>query len=140
MSFQDGKRLIRHENRRLTQTTFYTESSHPGVLIIAMLLWIFVSKMVKIAPHFCDHPWDLLWLPAYLGYAYWHSLVKLYCAVTFWDHSWGGRDLSKLKKGSVNNVDQSDSTKTIATGPDVPQGVTNLVSEEPNGLSESQKS
>lgn len=121
-------------------TTFYIDSSHPGLLMTTMLTWIFVSKMVKIAPHFYDHPSDLLWLPAYLAYAYWHSFVKLYCALTFWDHSWGGRDLSKLKQTSVNGANESELPETTTIGPNMHQGVTDLQSDEPIGLSKSSNS
>lgn len=133
------QKLTPHEHRCLTQTTYYTESSYHGLLIAAMLLWIFVSKMVKIAPHFYDHPYDLLWLPAYLMFVYWHSLVKLYCALTFWNHSWGGRDLTKLKKVSVSNMDYSGLTGAARIELNMQQGVTDFHPEEPTRPSATQK-
>lgn len=95
-----------------------------------MLIWIFVSKMVKIAPHFYDHPSDLRWLPAYLAYAYWHSFVKLYCSLTFWNHSWGGRDLNTLKKPLVHNLDNQEIRRLVPLRSDMPGGITGLYSDE----------
>lgn len=62
--------------------------------------------MVKIAPHFWDHPSDLVWLPGYLAFAYWHSLVKFYCGLTFWDHAWNGRNLALAEMASVGNLEK----------------------------------
>lgn len=64
--------------------------------------------MVKIMPHFRAHPSDLVWLPAYLAFAYWHSFIKLYCAFTFYDASWNGRNLALTQIASVENLKQPD--------------------------------
>ncbi|KAJ4386130.1 hypothetical protein N0V93_009022 [Gnomoniopsis smithogilvyi] len=120
--------------RVLTQTTWYTASSHRGTFITPLLVWIFVSKMIKIAPHFYDHPSDLLWLPAYLAYAYWHSFVKLYCALTFWNHSWGGRDLNTLTKVSINNIDKEVFMQVAPARPEMLRGITGLYSNDLNLL------
>lgn len=95
-----------------------------------MVLWILLSKLVKIAPHFYDQPSDLLWVPAYLAYAYWHSIVKLYCALTFWNHSWGGRDLATVTKISVNDLGKEDLKKTAPARADMPLGITGLFQDD----------
>lgn len=41
------------------------------------------TKLVKIAPHLWEHPGDWILLPGYVVFAYAHSLIKLYCALTF---------------------------------------------------------
>lgn len=63
-----------------------------------MASWIFETKLVKIAPHLWEHPGDWILLPGYVVFAYAHLLIKLYCALTFWDHSWSGRNLESIKK------------------------------------------
>lgn len=94
----------------LARTTLYLESDRRRrtLLLALMVVWILGSKMVKIAPHFWDHPSDLVWLPGYLAFAYWHSLVKLYCGLTFWDHSWNGRNLAMTEMTSVKNLDREE--------------------------------
>lgn len=82
----------------LTRTSFYLGGGpdRQGVLVGLMVSWILGTKMVKIVPHFINHPSDLVWLPGYLAFAYWHSLIKLYCLLTFCDHTWNGRNLADL--------------------------------------------
>ncbi|KAI9373595.1 glycosyltransferase like family 2-domain-containing protein [Aspergillus egyptiacus] len=65
-----------------------------------LVLWIFVSKMVKLTPYFLREPQDLLMLPGYFVFAYFHSLVKLYAGLTFWNTNWGGRDLDAINSAS----------------------------------------
>ncbi|PSR94011.1 nucleotide-diphospho-sugar transferase [Coniella lustricola] len=91
----------------LMRTTLYTtalSSDSDGLsksqLITFMIVWILASKLVKIAPHFVEHPFDIFWLPAYYGWAYWHSFVKLWCALTFFDHGWTGRNLAQVEEQS----------------------------------------
>lgn len=80
----------------LMRTSFYLNSDHQSLLWGLMVAWILFSKMVKIAPHFVNHPSDIVWLPGYLAFAYFHSFIKLYCLFTFFDHSWNGRNLDGL--------------------------------------------
>lgn len=92
----------------MARTSLYAGADRPGMLISILVVWIFCSKMVKIAPHFKDHPSDLVWLPGYLAYAYWHSLVKLYCGLTLWDHTWNGRNLALAEMESVENMEREN--------------------------------
>lgn len=63
---------------------------------LCLLVWIFASKLVKLIPHLCHHPKDLLFLPGYYAFGYFHSLVKLYALFTFWDVTWSGRQLDRI--------------------------------------------
>ncbi|KAH1435355.1 hypothetical protein KXX32_008778 [Aspergillus fumigatus] len=58
--------------------------------------WIFCTKMVKLTPYFLREPQDLVMLPGYFAFAYFHSLIKLYAGLTFWETNWGGRNLSAV--------------------------------------------
>ncbi|POS74351.1 capsule polysaccharide synthase Cps1 [Diaporthe helianthi] len=80
----------------LRRTSFYLASDHQSLLLALMVGWILFSKMVKIAMHFVRHPSDIVWLPAYLAFAYFHSFIKVYCLFTFCDHNWSGRNLADL--------------------------------------------
>lgn len=59
--------------------------------MIALATWIFCSKLVKPFPHFWRNPGDLIYLPGYIFFGYFHSLIKLYAMLTFYNTSWGGR-------------------------------------------------
>ena len=64
------------------------------------------SKLVKLLPHFFEEPSDILLFPFYVLFAYFHSFIKLWAGLTFWDHSWGGRNLSAIKGDSDGALNQ----------------------------------
>ena len=59
--------------------------------LISMGVWVFISKLVKPFPHFWRNPGDLVYLPGYILFGYFHSLIKLYALLTFYVTVWGGR-------------------------------------------------
>lgn len=59
--------------------------------MILLGLWIFCSKIVKPFPLFWRNPRDLTYLPGYLLFGYYHSLIKLYALCTFYVTAWGSR-------------------------------------------------
>lgn len=78
----------------LSQTLWYKQSSHPFVLYIVLALWILSTKLVKVGPYYLRHPQDIILFPVELLFAYFHSLIKLYALLTFYDCSWSGRNLN----------------------------------------------
>lgn len=89
----------------LQQTTF--GSSWKALALLGS--WIFASKMVKLIPHFRRCPADILLIPAYIPFAYWHSFIKLYALFTFYECGWGGRNLA-----AVNADAQKDAVEETA--------------------------
>lgn len=87
-----------------------------------MVGWILLSKMIKIAPHFYDHPSDLLWLPTYVAFAYWHSFVKLYCALTFWEHGWNGRNLQLDQVAPAQLLEEVELMSAMPDSPRILRG------------------
>jgi cellulose synthase/poly-beta-1,6-N-acetylglucosamine synthase-like glycosyltransferase len=83
----------------LRKTTFFEESGWS--IFWAMVAWILASKVVKLVPHFVRHPTDLQFFPFYYLFAYFHSLIKLWALITFWDNKWAGRQLEEKKKEEV---------------------------------------
>ncbi|KAK0745484.1 nucleotide-diphospho-sugar transferase [Schizothecium vesticola] len=61
-----------------------------------VVLWIIFTKAVKVSAYFWQHPQDLWTFPCYLLFAYFHSLIKLWALLTFWDCTWSGRDFTKI--------------------------------------------
>uniref|UniRef100_A0A093VSB1 Hyaluronan synthase 1 n=2 Tax=Talaromyces marneffei TaxID=37727 RepID=A0A093VSB1_TALMA len=72
--------------------------------VLYLLAWILVSKLVKLIPYFLRHPKDLIFLPGYYAFAYFHSLIKFYALLTFWDVTWSGRQLDRIDTGEENYV------------------------------------
>ena len=80
----------------LYQALLLSNTRHAWLL--ALLLWILSSKVVKVAPYFAKHPRDLVHLPGYILFGYFHSLIKLYALLTVWNTSWSGRELDVMAR------------------------------------------
>jgi cellulose synthase/poly-beta-1,6-N-acetylglucosamine synthase-like glycosyltransferase len=89
----------------LTKTTFFNT---PALVVLGT--WVALSKLIKLVPHLCRHPADLIYLPGYYVFAYAHSFIKLYAMLTFWNTHWGGRNLKYLEK---DPSDVSDSQHAV---------------------------
>jgi hypothetical protein len=81
-----------------------TSFGNNSTAVYTLCAWIFVSKMVKLIPHFLRHPFDILMIPAYILFAYAHSFIKLYALLTFWKITWGGRNLDALADDDDDGV------------------------------------
>ncbi|KAF2247242.1 glycosyltransferase family 2 protein [Trematosphaeria pertusa] len=81
----------------LMHTNLYQNSEHRIALLYGFAGFIYSTKLVKTAPWFWQHPGDFFLyffpIPAYPLFAYYHSLLKIWTALTFWDLSWSGRKL-----------------------------------------------
>lgn len=64
--------------------------------LACLVSWILLTKLTKVFPYFRRHPQDAWLFPAYVGFAYFHSLIKLWALLTFWDCSWSGRRLDQI--------------------------------------------
>jgi cellulose synthase/poly-beta-1,6-N-acetylglucosamine synthase-like glycosyltransferase len=80
-----------------TKTNLYSESRNPILLLLCFGGWIYLTKLVKLIPYFWRYPTDFFLfffpIPAYPLFAYCHSILKLWAGITFWNHSWTGRNL-----------------------------------------------
>ena len=85
----------------LSQTTFWPATR---TKLFIMALWIFATKMIKLIPHFCRYPKDLVLMPHYIVHAYWHSFLKFWALITWWDISWAGRNLAAVEVGPNREV------------------------------------
>jgi cellulose synthase/poly-beta-1,6-N-acetylglucosamine synthase-like glycosyltransferase len=77
----------------LTQSAVYHNIRYT---LPALLVWILFTKTVKVFDYFRRHPRDIPLFPAHLLFAYFHSLIKLWALLTFWDLTWSGRRLNKI--------------------------------------------
>ncbi len=68
----------------------------PAALSI-ICLWI-VGRGVKLVPHLRRHPRDLLILPAYIGFNFLTSIIRLYALVTLTDQRWIRKRVNVVEK------------------------------------------
>ncbi|KAK4152675.1 glycosyltransferase [Chaetomidium leptoderma] len=70
--------------------------------LAGLVCWILFTKIVKVFDYFRRHPQDIFLFPLYLVFGYFHSLIKLWALLTFWDCTWSGRRLDKIKVNHNN--------------------------------------
>lgn len=75
----------------LVSLSTFAQTYGLSFVLRCMAGWIFASKLVKPFPHFKRNPADLIFLPGYILFGYYHSLLKLYALFTFWNCTWGSR-------------------------------------------------
>ncbi|KAF2765462.1 hypothetical protein EJ03DRAFT_345664 [Teratosphaeria nubilosa] len=62
-------------------------------LFIFLACWTFVfSKTVKLWGHFFRYPADVIFIPVYICFGYFHGLIKLWGLLTLNATTWGSRD------------------------------------------------
>lgn len=96
----------------LVSTTSFADAYGFPFVLKCMGAWIFASKLVKPFPHFQRNLVDLLFLPGYILFGYYHSLLKLYALLTFWNCAWSGRvveDADETADSCDENEDEHDS-------------------------------
>ncbi|KAI1811664.1 putative polysaccharide synthase Cps1 [Poronia punctata] len=63
---------------------------------LALAIWIFFLKIVKLVPHFCRYPQDLVYVPASILFGYAHGFLNVYSALTLNQTQWGSQALKEL--------------------------------------------
>ncbi|KAI6877071.1 hypothetical protein KC355_g22509 [Hortaea werneckii] len=62
-------------------------------LMTFLAAWTFVfSKTVKLWGHFIRYPADVVFIPVYVFFGYFHGLIKLWGLFTLSETTWGSRD------------------------------------------------
>ncbi|TVY44943.1 Hyaluronan synthase [Lachnellula occidentalis] len=59
--------------------------------VLAQLLWMSITKWVKLVGLFMREPSDMIFLPVSIIFGYLHGIIKLYAAITLRHTSWGSR-------------------------------------------------
>lgn len=83
-------------------------SSYVGFTAYHLVLVILGSKLIKIAPFFYRNPQDVWLFPFQVLFAYFHSFVKLWALLTFYDCSWGGRNLAAVQAEADRDIQSTD--------------------------------
>jgi len=59
--------------------------------VLAQLIWMSITKFVKLIGLFVREPLDLIFLPVSVLFGYFHGFIKLYALFTLRHTSWGSR-------------------------------------------------
>jgi cellulose synthase/poly-beta-1,6-N-acetylglucosamine synthase-like glycosyltransferase len=92
---------------------------------ILFFVWLLFTKMVRMIPHFCRYPQDMVHIPMLIAFAYFHSLLNIYALCTLTQTAWGGKDIAALSKAKP----EKDETAPLLDSQTVPDG---QVSDSPS--------
>ncbi|KAF2862043.1 glycosyltransferase family 2 protein [Piedraia hortae CBS 480.64] len=59
--------------------------------IVLLVLWFAFSKTVKLWGHFYRYPSDIIFVPVYILFGYFHGVIKFYGLLTLSETKWGSR-------------------------------------------------
>ncbi|KAK4041847.1 glycosyltransferase [Parachaetomium inaequale] len=88
----------------LTKSSAYT-----SITLAGLVSWILFTKTVKVFDYFRRHPQDIILFPVYLAFAYFHSFIKFWTLLTFYDCTWSGRRLDQIKVKDSDTKDRGTS-------------------------------
>ncbi|KAF9114328.1 hypothetical protein BGX27_011148 [Mortierella sp. AM989] len=60
-------------------------------IAISYIVWLMMSRIVKLLPHLFKRPQDIIWIPAFLIFGYYFSIMKIYALFTLHEVGWGTR-------------------------------------------------
>ncbi|KAK5790521.1 hypothetical protein VI817_007808 [Penicillium citrinum] len=72
-------------------TITWGDASHARAMM-ALGLWMFTSKWIKLLGHYIRYPVDVLLMPVSIIFGYFHGAIKMYAVMTLNVTTWGSRD------------------------------------------------
>jgi cellulose synthase/poly-beta-1,6-N-acetylglucosamine synthase-like glycosyltransferase len=91
-------------------------------IAISYIIWLLLTRAVKLLPHFFKRPQDIIWVPAWLVFNYYFAVMKIYALFTLHEVGWGTRagvatglaaDIAKEKNGAKDPSDTTGSSDTF---------------------------
>ncbi|KAG0201766.1 hypothetical protein BGX28_005511 [Mortierella sp. GBA30] len=60
-------------------------------IVISYIVWLMLTRIVKLLPHLIKRPQDIIWVPAFLVFGYYFAIMKIYALFTLHEVGWGTR-------------------------------------------------
>ncbi|KAG0231505.1 hypothetical protein BGW42_000211 [Actinomortierella wolfii] len=60
-------------------------------IFISYLVWLMMTRIIKLLPHLFKRPQDIIWVPAWLVFGYYFAIMKIYALFTLHEVGWGTR-------------------------------------------------
>ncbi|KAF9315629.1 hypothetical protein BG003_002849 [Podila horticola] len=60
-------------------------------IIISYIVWLMMTRIIKLLPHLFKRPQDIIWVPAFLIFGYYFAIMKIYALFTLHEVGWGTR-------------------------------------------------
>lgn len=96
---------------------------HATAAYLALGLWLFFTKIMKMIPHFIRHPVDMKFIPASILFSYLHGFINVYAKLTLTTTSWGSQNLAQLEQARVADTSSAPSQTKSLNGDVSPPGL-----------------
>ncbi|KAF8978724.1 hypothetical protein BGZ46_006206 [Entomortierella lignicola] len=60
-------------------------------IFISYVVWLMLTRIVKLLPHLFRRPQDIIWVPGFLIFGYYFAVMKIYALFTLHEVGWGTR-------------------------------------------------
>ncbi|KAF8936526.1 hypothetical protein BGZ58_004062 [Dissophora ornata] len=60
-------------------------------IIISYIVWLMMTRIIKLLPHLFKRPQDVIWVPGFLIFGYYFAIMKIYALFTLHEVGWGTR-------------------------------------------------
>ncbi|KAF9912004.1 hypothetical protein EC991_001451 [Linnemannia zychae] len=60
-------------------------------IAISYIVWLMLTRVIKLLPHLFKRPQDVIWVPAFLIFGYYFAIMKIYALFTLHEVGWGTR-------------------------------------------------
>ncbi|KAK9766308.1 hypothetical protein K7432_004701 [Basidiobolus ranarum] len=103
-------------------------------VIVSYIVWLLCTRIIKLMPHFWRRPQDIIYVPAWLVFGYYFSIMKIYSLFTLHVTAWGTRQGVDTDPNEVlaeqKRLNEEDLAET-ATPAENPYSTTPHYNEEP---------
>ncbi|KAF9099395.1 hypothetical protein BGX29_007146 [Mortierella sp. GBA35] len=99
-------------------------------IVISYVVWLMLTRVIKLLPHLFKRPQDVIWVPAFLLFGYYFAIMKIYAVFTLHEVGWGTRagidqtpaELAQEKEKQASEQQQLQDQLEKATYDGRPQG------------------
>lgn len=89
-------------------------------VLVPWAIWLFVTRSLKLLHYLADKPVYILYIPVFILFQYFQSIIKIYALFTMYERGWGTRDIKVVGNKVVrtneivkdkNNSNQSNNNQ-----------------------------
>ncbi|GAA6012857.1 hypothetical protein JCM11491_006203 [Sporobolomyces phaffii] len=98
-------------------------------ILLSWCLWLTATRTAKLAPHLWNRPMDVIYVPVWVAFGYYFSVMKLYALFTLHEVGWGTRAGIDTKENHDHST-TSAAPRTI--DPDAPPPFPGVMASVPS--------
>lgn len=83
------------------------------VMFVGWLIWLIVSRMLRLAYYFIKNPWHVIFIPFFIIFQYIQGVVRVWALFTLYERGWGTRNITL----NGNTIERDDIVVDANTQP-----------------------